>query len=101
MSEYKIERDKKQSFETRAGIIMALLGATCGIFFKTIKLNNIIHLFFIPLSFIDLIKILSVLFVYGGLIFTIIMVMKTIITKQHKEQLLNRHTFYTSSTRQV
>ena len=46
MSEYKIERDKKQSFETRAGIIMALLGATCGIFFKTIKLNNIIHLFF-------------------------------------------------------
>ena len=39
MSEYKIERDKKQSFETRAGIIMALLGATCGIFFKTIKLN--------------------------------------------------------------
>jgi len=37
MSEYKIERDKKQSFETRAGIIMALLGATCGIFFKTIK----------------------------------------------------------------
>ena len=33
MSEYKIERDKKQSFETRAGIIMALLGATCGIFF--------------------------------------------------------------------
>lgn len=101
MSEYKIERDKKQSFETRAGIIMALLGATCGIFFKTIKLNNIIHLFFIPLSFINLIKILSVLFVYGGLIFTIIMVMKTIITKQHnnfnviciKDELINQQRF--------
>jgi len=68
---------------------------------KTIKLNNIIHLFFIPLSFIDLIKILSVLFVYGGLIFTIIMVMKTIITKQHnnfnviciKDELINQQRF--------
>ncbi|WP_456095777.1 hypothetical protein [Peptostreptococcus sp.] len=39
MSEYKIERDKKQSFETRAGIIMALLGATCGIFFGCIKFS--------------------------------------------------------------
>jgi len=37
MSEYKIERDKKQSFETRAGIIMALLGATCGIFLKLLN----------------------------------------------------------------
>ena len=35
-SEYETERNKKQSFENRAGLIMALLGAICIFLFEKV-----------------------------------------------------------------
>ena len=43
-SEYETERNKKQSFENRAGLIMALLGAICIFLFEKVNLRDVIHL---------------------------------------------------------
>lgn len=82
-NEYETERNKKQSFENRAGLIMALLGAICIFLFEKVELSDIIALMTISLTFTDLIKIISGLAVYGSFIFTIIMIIKTINVKQH------------------
>lgn len=82
-SEYETERNKKQSFENRAGLIIALLGAICIFLFEKVDLCDIISLMTISLTFVDLIKIISGLAVYGGFLFTMIMIIKTINVKQH------------------
>ena len=82
-SEYENERNKKQSFENRAGLIMALLGAICIFLFEKVQLKDIFSLMVIPLTFLDFIKIISGLAVYIGFLFTMIMIIKTIIVKQH------------------
>lgn len=81
--EYEIERNKKQSFENRAGLILALLGAICIFLFENIELKFIISLMNSQMNFLDFIKILSGLVVYIGFIFTIIMIIKTITINQH------------------
>lgn len=82
-SEYENERNKKQSFENRAGLIMALLGAICIFLFEKVQLKEIFSLMVVPLTFLDIIKIISGLAVYISFLFTMIMIMKTIIVKQH------------------
>lgn len=82
-SEYETERNKKQSFENRAGLIMALLGAICIFLFEKVNLRDVIALMTISLTFTDLIRIISGLSVYGGLLFTMTMIIKTINVKQH------------------
>lgn len=82
-SEYEIERNKKQSFENRAGLIMALLGAICIFLFEKVKLNDVFSFTTLPLNFLTLIKILSGLSVYVGFLFTMIMIIKTITVNQH------------------
>jgi hypothetical protein len=82
-SEYENERNKKQSFENRAGLIMALLGAICIFLFEKVQLNEVFSLMVVPLTFLDLIKIISGTAVYIGFLFTMIMIIKTIIVKQH------------------
>ena len=77
-NEYETERNKKQSLENRAGLIMALLGAICIFLFEKVKLNDIFSLATLPLNFLILTKILSGLTVYAGLLFTMIMIIKTI-----------------------
>lgn len=82
-SEYENERNKKQSFENRAGLIMALLGAICIFLFEKVQLKDIFSLMVVPLTFLDFIKIISGAMVYIGFLFTMIMIIKTIIVKQH------------------
>ncbi|MBQ9112006.1 MAG: hypothetical protein IJY08_00320 [Clostridia bacterium] len=82
-SEYEIERNKKQSFENRAGLIMALVGAICIFLFEKVQLKEIFALMTAPLTFIDLTKIVSGLVVYGSFLFTIIMSIKTISVNKH------------------
>lgn len=82
-SEYENERNKKQSFENRAGLIMALLGAICIFLFEKVQLKEVFSLMVVPLTFLDFIKIISGSAVYIGFLFTMIMIIKTIIVKQH------------------
>lgn len=82
-SEYENERNKKQSFENRAGLIMALLGAICIFLFEEVKLKEVISLMIVPLTFLDFFKVISGIAVYIGFLFTMIMIIKTIIVKQH------------------
>jgi len=82
-TEYETERNKKQSFENRAGLIMALLGAICIFLFEQVQLKDVFLLMALPLTFVDLIKIVSGLAVYGGFFFTMVMIIKTIIVKPH------------------
>lgn len=82
-SEYETERNKKQSFENRAGLIMALLGAICIFLFEKVQLKDVFALMTIPLTFVDVLKIVSGLGVYIGFLFTMIMIIQTITVKQH------------------
>ena len=82
-SEYENERNKKQSFENRSGLVMALLGAICIFLFEKVQLKDIFSMMSIPLTFWDLIIIISGLGVYAGFAFTMVMVIKTISVKQH------------------
>ena len=82
-SEYENGRNKKQSFENRAGLIMALLGAICIFLFEKVQLKEVFSLMVVPLTFLDFVKIISGVAVYIGFLFTMIMIMKTIIVKQH------------------
>lgn len=81
--EYEIERNKKQSFENRAGLILALLGAICIFLFEHIELSFIISLMKAQINFFNLIKIITGILVYIGFVFTIVMIIKTITVKQH------------------
>ena len=82
-SEYETERNKKQSFENRAGLIMALLGAICIFLFEQVRLKEVFALMASPLTFVNLLQIISGLTVYGGFLFTLIMIINTITVKQH------------------
>ncbi|WP_018213612.1 hypothetical protein [Desulfitobacterium hafniense] len=82
-SEYENERNKKQSFENRSGLIMALLGAICIFLFEKVQLKDVFSMMCIPLTFWDLINIISGLAVYIGFVFTMIMILRTIAVKQH------------------
>lgn len=82
-NEYDIERSKKQSFENRAGLILALLSAICVFLFEHIRLSDIILLMNMQLSFAEFFKIISGILVYISFVFTIIMIIKIISVKQY------------------
>lgn len=66
-SEYEIERGKKESFENRVGIILALIGAMCIFLLELIKPSEIFSIFTVPLTFSLLLKIIFGFLVYLGL----------------------------------
>jgi hypothetical protein len=76
--EYEIERNKKQSFENRAGLILALVGAICIFVFEKVKLNDVISLMSKNLTFFIFLKIVSGVSVYVGFAITMIMILRTI-----------------------
>lgn len=81
--EYENERTKKQSFETRAGLILALLGALCSFLFGQVPLTDIFSLMTSAMTFLIFAKIASGLLVYGGCIFTMLMIIRTITVQKH------------------
>lgn len=82
-SEYEIERNKKLSFENRAGLIMALLSAICIFLFEKVNLKCVFSLMFQPLTFLVLVRIICGFAVYICFIYTMVMIIRTIIVKQH------------------
>lgn len=82
-SEYKIERNKKQSFENRAGFIITFLGVICVFLLGEVQLKEVFSLKTVSLTFLDFVKILSGLMVYACILFTMVMLIKTITIKPH------------------
>lgn len=82
-SEYETERNKKQSFENRAGLIMALLGTICIFLFEKVKFQDLVPLMTTSLTFVELTKIISGLAVYACFAFTLVMIVLTITVKPH------------------
>ena len=102
-SEYETERNKKQSFENRAGLIMTFLGAILVFMFDKVSLREVYPLLTeTPLSFLTLLKILSNLGIYSSFIFTITMLVRTLSTNLHEnfaveeidEELLGQPRYY-------
>ena len=86
LNEYNNERDRKQSIETRSGIILTLIAAFFAFVLKEICLSDIICLFDKPLTFKILITILSGLTFYVAFLAAIIFSLLSIKT--------NRYAFY-------
>ena len=82
-SEYQNERNKKQSFETRAGLLLTLLSAICIFYFQSITIKDVVLLFDQTLTFALLIKIISGIMIYVFFVLTFIAIIKTIATKRH------------------
>lgn len=83
-TEYAIERNKKQSFESRAGLIMAMLGAISIFLFEKVRLKDVFLSMHMTMTFLVLIKIFSGLLVYGSFIFTMFMIIKTITVGEYE-----------------
>lgn len=82
-NEYEIERNKKQSFESRSGLLLTLLSAICIFYFQNIKIADIINLFSQALTFILLLKIIVGCLVYFSFFFTFLAIIKTLRSKKH------------------
>lgn len=82
-TEYQNERNKKQSFESRAGLLLTLLSAICIFYFQSIKIKDIVLLFDQTLTFALLLKILSGIMIYLLFVLTFIAIINTITTKRH------------------
>lgn len=82
-SEYETERNKKQSFEIRVGLIMTLAGSLMLVFLGQIQLKDVFPLMTDILTFINLIKIIAGWLVYLGFGYTMWMLVKTINVKPH------------------
>ena len=63
-SEYIIERNKKTSFESRAGVILALIGTFCVFLLENVEISDIFALIEMPLTFQSLVKIVSGILMY-------------------------------------
>lgn len=82
-SEYGFERERKQSIETRASAILALLGAICLFYLQNIDIKTTFSLMSLPLTFEALIKIVSGLTMIGAFIFTFVAILKTLSAKEY------------------
>lgn len=82
-NEYEIERNKKISFENRAGVFLALIGTVSVFLFDKVQIKEIISLFHVPLTFIIWLKIVAGFCVYLTLTFAMLCLIQTITVKQH------------------
>lgn len=80
--EYQFERDKKQSFESRAGILLTLLGAISIFYFQTMNFHDILILCNKTLTFCVLIKIITGLTVYAAFIVALWEILQTLCVRR-------------------
>lgn len=84
-SEYETERNKKQSFENRAGLIMTLLGAILVFMFDKVPLKEVYTLVNdTHFTFLILLKIIFNLGIHFSFLFTIRMLVRTLSINIHK-----------------
>lgn len=82
--EYQIERGKRQSFESRAGIIITILTALCAFVFEKIKIKNIIELMMQKqCSFLNLLQIITGIVAYGAFMIALLYALKTINVRKY------------------
>ncbi len=62
--EYGFERNKKVSFENRAGIMLTVYGGLALILFEKVKIRSIVDMFNINLTLLKLVNIISGILVY-------------------------------------
>lgn len=72
LNEYNIERDRKQSIETRSGIILSLIATFFAFVLEKIKLSEIFELAKQPLTFSLLLLIISGLVFYVAFLASIL-----------------------------
>ncbi|MDC4251942.1 hypothetical protein M3X99_13080 [Clostridium perfringens] len=77
-NEYEIERNKKQSFESRASLIITILGAICVFVFDKINFSQLYEISQKPLYLLGLVKIIIGITVYLSFITTVILLVKAI-----------------------
>lgn len=83
--EYQIERSKRQSFESRAAIIITILTALSVFVFKNIQIKDIFVLMQQKqCSFWELIQIVMAIVAYGGFIIALFYALKTINVRNYK-----------------
>lgn len=82
-SEYEIERNKKESFENRAGIVLALISALCVFVFEKIKISDITLMCAQTMTYTTWLKITTGLITYFSLGVALICSFLTIRTKKH------------------
>lgn len=81
-NEYDIERNKRQSFETRSGIVVTILAALCIFVFEKVNIPEILTLLTEPCTFLLALKILSGVAVYLGFIVSLVFAIKTVNVKE-------------------
>jgi hypothetical protein len=82
-NEYDVERDKKQGFESRAGMLLTLLAAIAVYTVNEVPLKDIISLVNEQLTFWLVAAIVSGFLVYVVLIVSVIMLVKIIKIRAH------------------
>lgn len=81
--EYERELSKRQSFETRAGLIITILAALCIFIFDRVNISDIIYLMTAPCSFLIFARILSGGTIYISFILSLYFVVKTVKVKEY------------------
>lgn len=82
--EYQIERAKRQSFESRVGIIITILTALCVFVFDKIQIKDIVKLMIQDqCSFFNLIQIITGGVAYGGFIIALLYALKIINVRKY------------------
>ena len=82
--EYQIERAKRQSFESRVGIIITILTALCVFVFDKIQIKDIVKLMIQDqCSFFNLIQIITGGVAYGGFIIALLCALKIINVRKY------------------
>ena len=82
--EYQIERAKRQSFESRVGIIITILTALCVFVFDKIQIKDIVKLMIQDqCSFFNLIQIIMGGVAYGGFIIALLYALKIINVRKY------------------
>ena len=92
-SEYSIERGKKESFENRAGIIMALIGALLVFILDKLPVTDVIKLCKDPLTFVVLMKIIVGFSAYIALILAFFFLFLTITTSKQENYPIEQISF--------
>ena len=83
--EYQMERGKRQSFESRANIVITILTALFVFVFEKIKISVILKQMLVePCTFLDIIQILSGIGVYLGFAVALVFALKTISVRRCK-----------------
>lgn len=81
MHEYDLERNKKQSFDNRAGIIIPVFAAIGIAIYNIISVKDIIHSMSQPITFVLLLQIVTGLMAYFSLISSFVFAVNVISVK--------------------